>query len=227
MREPNFSILKKLRPPTAKKNRRKSLVGLTFGRLTVFGLMGHAQSREAMTYWLCRCLCGNWRIVPKHKLTLSRIKSCGCYKTELLHSGKMSRSHGRSKSRLYCIWGWMFTRCYNPKCENYLDYGGRGIKVCDQWLTFENFRADMGEPPSSKHSIDRVDVNGNYEPSNCRWANPVEQARNKRNNRFITANGETHCLSEWAEITGLKSGLIARRLRRNWPSDEALEFKER
>lgn len=228
MREPDYSILSKLRAPTSQNAKlRKSIVGQTFGRLTIYALMGHERTRQAMSFWLCRCRCNNFRIVAKGKLTSGRTISCGCYKKELLKSGAMSRSHGLSKTRLYRIWGWIYTRCYNHNSENYPDYGGRGIQMCDRWLIFQTFREDVGEPPSDKHSIDRIDVNGNYEPSNWRWATQIEQARNKRNNHLITANGETRCLAAWAELTGLKQGLIARRIRRGWPVDEALEFKER
>lgn len=117
----------------------------------------------------------------------------------------------------------MLQRCHNPKDKFYSDYGGRGIEVCDRWKeSFDNFIFDMGNRPSSKHSIDRIDVNGDYEPTNCRWADAVQQGRNKRNNRRIILGNETRCLSEWSEITGLKAHTIAMRLKLGWGVEKAL-----
>lgn len=110
----------------------------------------------------------------------------------------------------------MHSRCRHRTARSYPNYGGRGIAVCERWGSFENFLADMGPRPSPRHSIDRIDVNGNYEPSNCRWATRIEQARNTRKNRIITVGGATMCLAEWSEMTGVDDATIVNRLDRGW-----------
>ena len=121
------------------------------------------------------------------------------------------------------IWQGMLNRCALPCPSNVACYGARGISVCDRWReSFANFLSDMGRRPTLKHSIDRIDVSGNYEPSNCRWATPKEQGRNKRNNHMIAHNGETKCVAEWAEILGVKARTIRDRLARGWSADAAL-----
>jgi len=225
MREPDYSILAKLRPATSKNVNRVSLVGQKFNRFTVYSLVGFAQTKQAMSYWLCRCDCGNFRFVAKGKLVSGRTKSCGCHRNEV--TGNRSRTHGLSKTLIYRRWSDMHTRCYNEKFKHFYNYGGRGIKVEERWHNFENFYADMGDPPDPSYQIERRDNNGNYGPDNCQWATKKQQARNKRNNTYLTYNGETHCVSEWAEITGLSQLLIAKRKRKGWPDDECLGFAHR
>ena len=116
----------------------------------------------------------------------------------------------------------MRARCEKPYIGNFHRYGGRGIKVCDRWQQFENFLADMGLKPSAKHSIDRVDVDGNYEPGNCRWATATEQARNTRQNRLVTVDGVTRCVAEWAEVNGIKYVTVKMRLRSGWSETAAV-----
>lgn len=118
----------------------------------------------------------------------------------------------------------MIDRCYNPNHKSWRNYGGRGIKVCRRWLTsFKNFFDDMGTRPTSKHSLDRFpDQNGNYSPDNCRWATSKEQARNTRTNTILTLNGESHCLAEWAEITGIRIGCILERISKGWSIERVL-----
>lgn len=134
-------------------------------------------------------------------------------------------THGLSKTRLYSIWIDMKKRCYNQKNNRYANYGGRGISVCDEWL--HNFSAfnewAMANGYAENLTIDRIDVNGNYEPSNCRWATIKEQQRNTTRNRFITVNGETRTMSEWAEITGISVDVIKDRLNKlHWTEEEAV-----
>jgi hypothetical protein len=120
-------------------------------------------------------------------------------------------------------WHVMIARCYKPSHEFYSQYGGRGIRVCDRWRdSFESFLADMGPRPSLQHSIDRIDVNGDYEPTNCRWSTQTEQMRNTRSNRMLTAFGKTQCVAAWAEETGLPAGTILDRLRFNWTVEDTL-----
>jgi len=129
--------------------------------------------------------------------------------------------HGMSNTRVFKIWMGIIDRCRNDRSGN---YGKRGIKVCESWLeSFDNFYADMGEPPTVKHSIDRKDVNGDYEPSNCRWATRTTQARNTRHNTVITFQGESRLLVEWSEITGIKPATICVRLYKlGWSIEKTL-----
>lgn len=133
------------------------------------------------------------------------------------------KQHGLTGTPTHNIWGTMIQRCTNPNSMAFKHYGARGITVCERWLTFENFLADMGERPSTDHSIDRYPDNaGNYEPNNCRWATATEQARNTKTNKILTHNGQSRCIAEWAELTGIKYETIRRRLHFGWTVEEAL-----
>jgi hypothetical protein len=116
----------------------------------------------------------------------------------------------------------MISRCTCPSMVNYDEYGGRGITVCDRWRTFDNFYADMGNRPSSKHSLDRKDPDGNYEPDNCRWATTTQQACNKRTSKLLTFQGETLTVTEWARKIGVGKATLAKRLANGWPLERAL-----
>ena len=134
----------------------------------------------------------------------------------------MSRTtHGMTHTRTYKIWDRMIQRCKSPRVINYERYGGRGIKVCARWNKFANFFADMGVAPDDK-TIERIDNNGNYEPTNCRWATWPEQYRNRRNTVFLRLNGITKSLTEWSDETRLKQSTIYTRLRRGWTTKQAL-----
>lgn len=119
-------------------------------------------------------------------------------------------------------WYDMHRRCTDPRVQKYSFYGARGIKVCSRWSSFDVFLSDMGKRPSAKHSLDRLNTNGDYGPSNCRWATQKEQCRNTRKNRHITINGVTKCISEWAEEKGVKQNRIGTRLSRGWPEEDAI-----
>lgn len=148
--------------------------GRRFGRLVALErVSNHPKSRR--TRWKCRCDCGSLVEVVTFNLTQGDTKSCGCLNTDNL------RKHGKSYTPEYSVWRGMKQRCLNPKASYYADYGGRGIKVCEKWANdFGEFYKDVGPRPSSQHSLDRIDVNGNYEPGNVRWATAREQARNTR-----------------------------------------------
>lgn len=203
----------------------KDLTGQKFTRLTVLGLH---ETRAKKSYWHCVCECGNNLITRSDALTSGRARSCGCLQKESASNVCKSRNttHGKSRSRTYRIWCGMVTRCTNTNLPYFNNYGGRGISICERWLTFENFIADMGECPPGL-SIDRIDVNGNYEPSNCRWVDTKTQSRNTRKNRLLTHNNKTHCVSEWAEIYGVDRCLIKDRLRLGWDTQKALETPAR
>lgn len=163
---------------------KSNLIGHRFVRLLVIREAG--KSNGGNIKWECLCDCGNTTIVAGGNLKSGSCQSCGCLGIE------KSTIHGMTKTAEFKAWTHMKYRCYNKNCKSYPDWGGRGIIVCDRWLeSFENFFADMGKKPSPLHSIDRwPDTNGNYEPSNCRWATKEQQANNKRNNRIMEYMGE-------------------------------------
>jgi hypothetical protein len=126
-------------------------------------------------------------------------------------------------SHEYAVWSGMRARCTNPAGPNYAKYGGRGISVCTRWMEdFVHFLGDMGRAPTPQHSIERIDNDGNYEPDNCRWATAKEQANNRRSSRYLTFNGETATLSQWADRIGLSIGTLHARLTAGWPLERAL-----
>lgn len=172
----------------------------------------------------CVCDCGS---VKRYRLCSMRsggTVSCGCFAKEV--ASESARTHGLSSSVEYGIWSNMIRRCNNENDANYHNYGGRGIAVCDRWRqSFSAFYEDMGARPSVKHSIDRINNNGNYEPSNCRWATAKEQSRNKRMNYLVEYNGETKCVSEWAEVYGFKPSILYNRLvKQGWPFEKAVSW---
>lgn len=168
---------------------RFNIIGNKIGRLFV---KEFAYKKNRVYYYKCICDCGKECIKRSSYLLNNKLyphKSCGCWHTEITVS--RSIKHGMTKSATFKAWLEIKQRCYNPLNSSYKNYGERGITVCDRWLhSFENFLADMGERPTSKHSIDRIDVNGNYEPSNCRWATNKEQCNNRRNNVTIEYKGK-------------------------------------
>lgn len=130
-------------------------------------------------------------------------------------------THGMSGTRIYRIWACMKNRCHDSNNPRYHDYGGRGIKACDEWLKFENFYKDMGDPPSNK-TLDRIDNNEGYNPNNCKWSTVKEQRENMRNNVYLTYNGETKLLMDWAKQIGIKRHTLETRIYRGWTTERAL-----
>lgn len=192
--------------------------GKRYGRLVVLRRLHENNSRSL---WVCQCDCGNTVTVRLSELALGNVKSCGCSP-----KGRAPLNHGMSKTRIYRIWKMMHQRCNNPKSQGYENYGGRGIRVCPEWDMFEQFYADMGLPPSKDHTLDRCDNNKDYSKGNCKWATWAEQHRNRRDNRLITAFGETKCMTEWAEEYGLPVSTLKNRLfRAKMPPEDALTSK--
>lgn len=196
------------------------LTGKRFGRLKVIKI-SYRDKRERI-YWLCKCNCENEKEIRGDSLRDGYTKSCGCLQKEKITKTGLIIKHGMRKTTEYNSWNNMKARCLNKNNHKYPNYGNRGIKVCDSWLeSFENFYKDMGNKPKDK-SIERIDNNGNYEPKNCRWATPKEQARNTRRNFLITYKGETKCLAEWSEILKIDyKKLIYRTKYTDWSIERA------
>ena len=193
--------------------------GEKFGKLTVVKLnkkveYTNPKGRKLLKkYYECKCECGNTVIVYQGKLTSGQTKSCGC----------ITHKHNLYKSRIYNIYRGMKKRCNLETQKDYKDYGGRGIKVCEEWkefLPFYDWAINNGY--SDELSIDRIDVNGNYEPSNCRWITKKKQANNRRTNLILSYNNEKHNISEWANILNIPRYKIYQRLYAGWSIDETL-----
>lgn len=182
--------------------------GKRFGRWIV---LERSKKVAPHIHWRCRCQCGTERDVSGVHLRAGRTRSCGCYQKEI--RGQLHRTHGLTNSPEYGAWSRMITRCEAKNNPEYHRYGGRGIKVCAKWRkSFLAFLADMGPRPTSRHSLDRIDNNGNYTPSNCRWATKQEQARNTRRNRYVVVRGERMTLIEAVERYGGNYGTVKWRI---------------
>ena len=179
----------------------KDIAGQVYGRLLVIeqdGFVVRGSAKKRLAAWKCLCNCGNTIRVAGASLRSGNTESCGCIAREL--TIKRNTTHGKSRTKEYSSYLQMIKRCTDKNSEDYKDYGGRGIRVCDRWLeSFENFFQDMGERPD-KHSLDRIDVDGNYSPENCRWADSLTQARNKRNNRWVEYNGRIYTVAELSQL---------------------------
>ena len=192
---------------------RIDIKGQRYGRLEV---VGKAPSKNRHTYWVCQCDCGAELTVRTDAITRGPTKSCGCY-----HQDAVTQ-HGMYLSSEYITWQSMLTRCENPNFKFYCHYGGRGISVCERWHNFELFYQDMGPKPKGL-TLERIDNDGDYKPDNCRWATYKEQGRNRRYNRTYTYQGQTRCLSGWAEQVGINVGTLTQRMNRGWTIKDALE----
>ena len=199
----------------------EDLTGKLYGRLTV---TTRAPSRGKMSHWNCTCSYGNVLEVSIVRLKRGNTSSCGCLRKELV--ADKNRTHGATGTFEHNVWRSMKNRCNTKTHKDYANYGGRGITVCQRWLkSFENFLADMGLAPTHRHSIERNDVNGNYEPENCRWATTVEQANNRRNTVTLEWNGRSQSMADWARELGINYYTLKQRLRNGWTIAEALNGK--
>ena len=200
-----------------------NLVGMRYGLLEVVALAADKVYKSGKkTQYLCKCDCGKTKTILAASLVNGRTTSCGCIRKEQL--AKRSRKHGCAGERLYVIWIDMKARCNNAAANNYHCYGGRGISVCKEWVNdFSAFQLwAVSNGYNDNLTLDRINVNGNYEPGNCRWATTKEQGFNKRTNRYLTLNGETYTVTEWSKKTGLPLTTIVNRLRNGWPVERAL-----
>jgi len=170
----------------------------------------------------CKCICGNEVVVRKPHFTNNHTKSCGCLNKE--KTSKLNKTHGLSKSSTYKSWMSMINRCTNKNFTNFHNYGGRGIKVCERWLKFDNFLLDMGIKPSKDFQIDRIDNDGNYELNNCRWSSRIENCNNKKNNIKYNYKGQLLSVSEISRLSGITRSRISNWKNRSNYSVEKIEM---
>jgi hypothetical protein len=197
--------------------------GQRFGRLTAISRQ-HKNPNGAY-YWLFRCDCGIEKLIRGTHLNFGVVRSCGCLNIEL-SSARLAKFNqtrpGYSKTPTFAVWSNMKQRCLRPSHPLYYLYGARGITVCERWLKYENFLADMGKRPPGQLTIERIDNDGPYSPENCRWATYKEQANNRRNTKFLTFQGETRPVQEWIEQLGLPASTVWNRIARGWPTEKVL-----
>ncbi len=200
----------------------KDMTGQKVGRLNVLNY----HRKNGRVYWLCICDCGNFTEVRSDRLASGDTKSCGCLQKEMV--SKMNTKHNMMHTRLYDIWIGMKQRCYNVNHKRYRDWGGRGVTVCDEWrndfMNFYNWAINNGY--NDNLTIDRIDNNKGYEPSNCRWVDRKTQQRNRRNTKYITYNGITKPLVEWCEYYHKDYNIVYNRIYNNdWSIERALELE--
>lgn len=192
----------------------KDISNQRYGRLVA---IRRADSKNGKTRWECQCDCGNTCVIHLSSLTGGRTKSCGCvHKETARQNGKKGTTHGMTGSRIWRIWQGMKRRCRdNPHYET--------VSVCEEWQSFEGFYEwAMANGYADTLTIDRIDNDGNYEPSNCRWATYKQQENNRRNTMFITIDGQKKPVSEWAALSGIASGTLKQRVKNNWPESDLL-----
>lgn len=199
-----------------------NLTGNRYGRLVVTSAT--VKDKYANVLFVCQCDCGGTINAQHCNLRNGKTVSCGCKR----RSGESNLRHGAARvgkmAGEYKVWCGIKRRCLNQNEKDYPLYGGRGIKICDEWLDdFQAFISFVGPRPTASHQIDRIDSNGNYEPGNVRWATPQEQARNRRNNKIVEYQGRSMCLSEASALAGLKHSTVVSRLSRGATIEEALQ----
>lgn len=200
---------------------KSDLTGMKFERLTVLGDGGKDKFNNRLRK--CRCDCGEITFATRTALKSGHKRSCGCLMRERV--GNMRRIDGRSSDNLYHLYYNIRNRCTNPNDPNYKYYGGRGIALCKEWRDWESFKDWATLKGYEKGlTLDRIDVNGNYEPSNCRWITQAEQMRNTRKTRYLTYQGETKPLIEWCEILGISFNTASARFTRGWTKPEEILF---
>ena len=196
------------------------MAGLRFGALVVLGQ--HPKKYRGQFRWVCMCDCGQVCSAPGHCLRSGNTKSCGCGKRMSGESNPFFKhGHSRTNSKTYHAWTGMRDRCHNQNTEKYYLYGARGISISESWKEFSQFLLDMGECPEGM-SIDRIDVNGNYEPTNCRWATPTEQANNRQSNKTVEYRGEQVSIRYLASLSGMDYSAVAQRIQHGWTAERAI-----
>lgn len=201
----------------------KDLTGQKFNRLTVIRKAKNYSGGR--TLWVCQCECGKEIFVNGYNLRQGFTKSCGCLQKEIATKNcKLRTKHNLINSSLYTVWASMKQRCSNKNGLAYKNYGGRGITICDEWVNDFQAFYDWAINNGYKHNltIDRINNDGNYEPSNCRWVTRSVQAKNRRSNHYITFNSETHIISDWAKLYNIPLNVFCRRLKRGWSFEDAV-----
>lgn len=198
-----------------------NLEGQQFGRLLVKEQAEHIKGRTA---WRCLCDCGTEYNAVSWTLLSGHTKSCGCWKRDNgVEQGKRRVKHGMTNSQAFTRWRSMISRCENPKNSSYARYGGRGITICSEWRnSFEQYLSDVGFPPFEGAQLDRIDNDGNYEPSNVRWSSPVDNANNRSCSFVITVDGVSRTLSQWARERSMNPDTLKARLVAGWSPDAAV-----
>lgn len=207
----------------SKVTRAPDLTGKRFNRLKVIERAANFPGGNRTARWHCICDCGNSTISSATELRNGRAKSCGCYSMDVWDKSRYK--HGAHRDKVYKIWTQIKQRCLNPADATYHNYGARGITIAEEWQSdYAAFAEYMGERPSDKHTVERIDNDGNYEPGNVRWATRSEQGRNKRTNRMVTHDGRTMCLKDWAAHSGIPYYTLRYRiLVAKWSIERALE----
>lgn len=201
------------------------LIGQRFGRLVV---IEKSEKRDSggNVFWLCKCDCGKDTLVSTHSLKVGHCKSCGCYKIDVnREQGKQCfTKHGKKYTRIYNIWCSMKQRCYGKNVKSYKYYGARGITICDEWkndfMSFYNWAMNNGYQDNL--TIDRINVNGNYEPNNCRWCTVLEQSNNRRSNHLVVYNGVEMTVKQLSELCDIQYHTLLGRLLKGWTVDRAV-----
>jgi hypothetical protein len=209
----------------------ENLAGQRFGKLVAVCDIGRTKRGRV---WKCVCDCGSETASVSTYLKNGHKRSCGCLHAESAKiAGEKQKTHGHTtKERKkfaseYHAWASMKSRCMNPNVHSFKRYGARGIKVCDRWMRFENFYEDMGPKPSERHSLERLDTDGNYEPSNCVWADAFQQASTRTNVRSICAFGKTMTAAAWQRETGIPASVIRNRIDSGWREEQAVSHPVR
>lgn len=215
-----------------------NMIGKKFGKLKVISLH-HTKQKYSKNkgvkvkdgfayYYECECECGNVCVVEKYKLKSGHTKSCGCLKKEKISN--LNYKHGMEKSRLYHIWQGVKRRCLNSNEIGYKDYGAKGITICDEWKNNSSIFIEwaLNNGYNDSLTIDRIDNTKGYNPENCRWSTPAQQARNTKTNHLITYNNKTYCIAEWAEILGFSYNTLYNRINKyKWTIEKAFTTPQR
>jgi hypothetical protein len=197
---------------------KRRMIGKRFGRWIIDSLHNLAPGKK----WNCICDCGTEKSVYEYSLKNGSSQSCGCLTRD--RSIETHSTHNGTYKPEYRVWAAMKSRCSNPKDLSFHNYGGRGIKVCESWLSFENFYTDMGPCPKGLE-LDRINNDGNYEPGNCEWVTKSANDRNRRNTLMLTLNGVTKAMKTWSEEYGIPHHTVRYRIKRGWEPNLALTIK--
>lgn len=211
-----WEVIDELHPKASKKYfNYDNLEGMRIGKLTV-------KNKVSYKRWLCICSCGKEVEIYQSELVSKKLTSCGCGAERI----EKNTTHGMSKTRLYRIWHGIKTRCNNPGHSDYKSYGAKGIRICDEWKDFVKFKEwSLQNGYQDTLSIDRINVNGNYCPENCRWVDMKTQSNNKTSNVFITYKGETKTMKQWSQDLGINYGTLKTRIYSGWTIDKCFEKK--